>query len=539
MNSKTCRLPSFADRPVSRRNLLGLIGKTAGGTAMYHAMTALGFAAESTYAGPVDLQGAPTGTSILILGAGMAGLVAAYELRKAGYSVKVLEYNNRAGGRSWTLRGGDEYTELGGITQRCEFAEGLYVNPGPWRIPYHHHGVLDYAKRFGVPLEPFMQVNYNAYLHSKNAYGGKPQRFRHVQADFNGHVAELLSKAVSKNQLDDTVTREDQERLLEAMQRWGALDPSHRYVEGHESSSRRGFDVPPGGGLMPAPVPSKPLDFGGLLKSGLWNYLPIGHDEEFQTAIFQPVGGMDRIAKAIYSQVTDLVQFNAKVTAIDQDDRGVTVTYTDTQAPGASRQAKADWCLCTIPLSVLNQIDIKVSAPMHAAIDAVPYEASVKVGLQFKRRFWEQDELIYGGITFTDLPISLIGYPSTAFGNPGKGVLLGAYIWGPNAYEFTSQPPATRVQLALQYGAQIHPQYQTEFENGVAVGWHRVPWTHGCFGNWSDEARRDHYKNLCQIDGRILLAGEHASLIPAWQEGAVLSSLDAISRLHARIKARA
>ncbi len=139
---------------------------------------------------------------MLILGAGMAGLVAAYELRRAGYGVQVLEYNERAGGRAWTLRGGDEYTELGGATQRCEFERGLYINPGPWRIPYHHHGVLDYAKRFGVALEPFTQVNYNAYLHSKRAFGGVPQRFRHVQADFDGHVAELLSKAVAKDGLD-------------------------------------------------------------------------------------------------------------------------------------------------------------------------------------------------------------------------------------------------------------------------------------------------------------------------------------------------
>jgi monoamine oxidase len=176
---------------------------------------------------------------------------------------------------------------------------------------------------------------------------------------------------------------------------------------------------------------------------------------------------------------------------------------------------------------------------LHAAIDAVPYDASVKVGLQFKRRFWEEDDRIYGGISYTDLPISLIGYPSTGYGQAGKGVLLGAYIWGPNAYEFTARPPQERVQLALTFGARIHPQYPAEFETGVAVGWHRVPWTHGCYGIWSDEARARHYRNLCQIDGRIALAGEHASLLPAWQEGAVLSALDAVTRLHGRITAKA
>ncbi len=525
------------DPPVSRRSLLGLIGKAAGGTAMYHAMTALGFAAPSTYAGPVDLQGAPKGTSVLILGAGMAGLVAAYELRKAGYAVKVLEYNERPGGRAWTLRGGDEYTELGGATQRCEFERGLYLNPGPWRIPYHHHGVLDYAHRFGVALEPFMQVNYNAYLHSTRAFAGVPQRFRHVQADFNGHVAELLGKAVRKDGLDAPATREDGDRLIEALREWGGLDGAARYARGDASSLRRGYDVSPGGGLMPAPVPSTPLRFDEIVRSGFWKYLAVGHEHEFQTAIFQPVGGMDRIALAIHAQVADLVQFGARVTAIDQDEKRVTVTYADAHDGGAVRQAEADWCLCTIPLSILSQIDIKVSDAMRAAIGAVPYEASVKVGLQFRRRFWEQDDLIYGGISFTDLPIGMIGYPSTGFGQPGKGVLLGGYIWGPNAYEFTAKSPAERVRLALKYGAQIHPQYAAEFETGVAVGWHRVPWTLGCFGNWSDEARATHYRNLCAIDGRIALAGEHASLIPAWQEGAVLSSLDAITRLHARIRA--
>lgn len=523
----------------TRRELLGWIGKTAGGAAMYHAMHALGFAAESPYRGPVDLGGAPAGTRVLVLGAGMAGLVAAYELQRAGYGVQVLEYNDRAGGRAWTLRGGDDYTELGGARQRCDFDQGLYLNPGPWRIPYHHHGVLDYAKRLGVALEPFVQVNHNAYLHASRACGGVPQRFRHVQADFNGHVAELLSKAVHKDQLDDSLSAEDRERLLVAMRRWGALDGAQRYARGDASSERRGYDVPAGGGLMPAPVPSQPLALGELLQSGLWRYLSIGHEHEYQTTLFQPVGGMDRIAMALHEQVAPRVQFGARVTAIAQDASGVTVTYTDRHQADALRQARADWCLCTIPLSVLSQIEIQVGKPMQAAIDAVPYEASVKVGLQFRRRFWEQDEAIYGGISYTDLPIGLIGYPSTGYGSPGKGVLLGAYIWGPNAYEFTAAPPATRVQLALTYGARLHPQYPAEFDSGVAVGWHRVPGALGCFGSWSDAARQAHYNDLCQIDGRIALAGEHASLIPAWQEGAVLSSLDAISRLHARVMARA
>lgn len=113
-----------------------MIGMTAGATAMYAAMTSLGHAAESDFSGPIKLEGDPKGTRVLILGAGVAGMTAALELRKAGYAVEVLEYREKAGGRCWSLRGGDSYTELGGATQKVDFAEGNYINPGPWRIPY-------------------------------------------------------------------------------------------------------------------------------------------------------------------------------------------------------------------------------------------------------------------------------------------------------------------------------------------------------------------------------------------------------------------
>ena len=153
----------------------------------------------------------------------------------------MLEYNDRAGGRCWSLRGGDRFTELGGFEQTCGFAKDLYFNPGPWRIPYHHRGILDYCKRLGVSLEPFIQVNYNAYLHAKDIFGGKPQRLRHVLSDFHGNVAELLAKAVSQDKLDQPVGQEDKELLLAALRQWGALDADYAYKAGPLSSDRRGY----------------------------------------------------------------------------------------------------------------------------------------------------------------------------------------------------------------------------------------------------------------------------------------------------------
>jgi monoamine oxidase len=522
--------------PMSRRDLLALIGTVAGGSVMYQAMATLGLAAASTYRGPIKLEGDSKGASVLILGAGIAGMVAALELRQAGYKVQVLEYNARAGGRCWSLRGGDTYTELGGVEQTCEFDKDLYVNPGPWRIPFHHEGILSYCKRLGVALEPFIQINYNAYYHAKNSFGGQPQRFRHLKADFQGSIAELLAKATSQEKLDESVSTGDKEVLLEALRQWGALDDKYDYKPSARTSERRGYERDPGGGVNAEPIPSEPLAFKEILHSRVWQRLAEGDQYDHHSAIFQPVGGMDMIAKGFAREVGDLITFNAKVTAIRQDERRVTVTYFNTKTGGAPMTATADWCLCTIPLTVLGQIEMNVGAPMTKAINAVPYTSSVKVGLQFKRRFWEQDDLIYGGISYTDLPNAIISYPSSGYGGAGKGVLLGAYVFGVYAYEFTSLAPRDRLAKVLEYGAQVHPQYKAEYENGVSVAWHRVPWTLGCAGSWTDATRKEHYQNLCAIDGRIVLAGEHASYIPAWQEGAVLSSLDAIARLHKRVQ---
>ncbi len=363
-------------------------------------------------------------------------------------------------------------------------------------------------------------MNHNAYVHSTKAFGGKPQRYRHIQADFNGYVAELLAKCTSQDKLDQAVTREDREILLEAMRDWGALDGDHEYTRGLLSSERRGYERDPGGGLTSVPTPSDPLAMSELLQSRLWAAISRGHHYDLQTTLFQPVGGMGMIGQAFGRALGSVISYDCKVTEIRQDDHGVTATYQDTKTGGAPQQASADWCVCTIPASILGQIPMNVGGPMQNAINALSYLAAVKVGLQFNRRFWEEDESIYGGISYTDLPNSLIGYPSTGFFDAGKGVLLGAYAFGPNAVQFTALSPEERVKKAVEYGTQIHPQYPAEFDGGVAVAWHRVPLALGCAASWTDELRAEHYDNLCAIDGRIVLAGEHASRIPVWQEGA-------------------
>ena len=102
------------------------------------------------------LTGRPSGAKVLVLGAGVSGLVVGYELGKLGYDFRILEARDRVGGLKWTVRRGTEHTEIGGERQVCTFDEGQHVNVGPWRIPYTHTGVLNYCKELGVPLQIFL-----------------------------------------------------------------------------------------------------------------------------------------------------------------------------------------------------------------------------------------------------------------------------------------------------------------------------------------------------------------------------------------------
>lgn len=521
-------------RTPTRRQLLSAIAMAGGTAALYQAMTTLGHAAETQFKGPPKLSGARDGASVIVLGAGLAGMLAAFELTKAGYKVRILEYQDRAGGRNWSLRGGDRYTELGGATQKVGFAQGNYLNPGPWRIPHHHRTLLHYCKSFGVALEPFVQFNHNTFIHSSTAFDGKPVRFKAAAADFEGNIAELLAKSVNQNALDDAVTPEDRDRLLEALRGWGMLDKDYKYGSNLRASGHRGYDRPPGGGVNGAPIASTPYDFSDVLDPQVWTSMAFFMGHEMQTTMFQPVGGMDMIGKAFARQVDGLITYNAKVSKIAQDDKGVAVTYQDT-ATGKTAIAEADWCVCTIPLGVLGQIDTQVTDAMMAAIRAVPYSGQVKIGLEMRRRFWEEDDSIYGGHSFTDQEIGLISYPNNNFFGDGPAVLLGAFAREMGAYRLAGMTPEQRIEVALQQGSLIHPgNYRKEFRTGASVAWSRVPWSLGCCARWNEDTRKEHYQTLVGMDRRIVLAGEHASYVGCWMEGALLSSIDAITRLHQR-----
>jgi monoamine oxidase len=186
----------------------------------------------------LSLQGNGNGKRIIILGAGMAGLAAAYELGKVGYECTVLEVRNRPGGRIWTIRKGTKETEIDGAEQTCGFDEGQYFNAGAMRIPHHHESVIRYCRELGVPLESFNNTNEGAFYYSDGGSGplaNKRIRQRELHSDMRGYTAELLAKAFDQSALDLALTPEDKEIIIEYLVAEGDLDTGRLY----KGTSRR------------------------------------------------------------------------------------------------------------------------------------------------------------------------------------------------------------------------------------------------------------------------------------------------------------
>jgi monoamine oxidase len=520
----------------TRRRFFEQLAAVGGISLALAGMDALGFGFASAQAAPPALGGGAKGKKVIILGAGLAGLTAAYELGKAGYQVQVLEARAFAGGRAQTARKGFTDTDLLGNKQVCDFDEGHYINIGPWRIPYWHQSTLHYVKQFKVPVELFNNDNDAAYTYFEKGKGplaGKPIRKGMIAADARGYTAELMAKVATKGDLDAALSPADRQMFIDYLITDGRLSAKDL---GYHGADGRGFDVWPGAGTNPGPGrESVPFAFGDVLNSKAWRVLSSVAQMDQQHTMFEPIGGMDQIPKGFVRNLPpDVIKYNTLVDAIMQGPKGVKVSYTD--AAGAKGEAMGDYLICTIPLSVLKNIKMQASKPFLAAMANVSYAPVNKIGLQMKSRFWEEKHWIYGGHIYNDIPgIGTISLPSTGW-HGEKGVLLGYYAFGGEAAKISALPPAERAKFAVAQGQKIFPEYGENFETAFSKSWHLDPHNLGGWAEWSDEGRKTAYPLLNEPDGRIYLAGEHLSYLGGWQAGAIESAWQQIGKLHARVQ---
>ncbi len=520
---------------LTRRRFLHLVGVAGGSAAVYETMVALNLLrTPEAWAGPPKLPaGSGNGKSVVVLGAGVGGLAAAYELQKAGYAVTVLEAQDRTGGRSLTVRAGDPIHQIGRPDQICQFAEGLYLNAGPGRIPYHHQAVISYCRELNVELEVYIMENRVNLFQTPQAFAGKPVKNRRIANDTRGYIAEMLSKAVNKKALDQELNAEDRLRLLSLLVTFGDLDPkTHAYT----GSSRSGFVVEPGV-IEPGTIePPLPLD--SLLQSEFWKhrfYQP--EDYEWEPTLFEPTGGMDKFAQALSHQVEQgsRVIKNAEVVQIKNGADGVLVAYRD-RLSGRQSEQRADYCLSNIPLPLLRKLidNDSFDAGYRQAVGAVGFANTCKVGWQADERFWESEkEQIYGGISWIDHTITQMWYPSSGFFS-GKGVLTGAYNYSNVAKEFGQEPLQKRLLIALEGAQRLHPDFAkyVDVKLGLSIAWQRVPFQEGGWADWTWEgSQQKAYDRLLEPDKRFQVCGDQVSYLPGWQEGAVLSAHHVVEQI--------
>jgi monoamine oxidase len=515
---------------LTRRSLLEQIGAIGGTGMAYRAMEVLGLSiptppSAETFSIP---PGSGAGKSVVVLGAGIAGLVSAYELQRAGYHVTVLEAQERIGGRAWTIRGGDRIIQSGKPNQQAEFGDGLYFNVGAARIPSTHRAILGYARRFGVPMEVMVNANRSASWD----IGGLVQPERRWVNDMRGRMAELLAKAIDQGALDQAVGRGELETIRQFLAPYAEIDASGAY----KPQGRSGYVVE-GGGYAAAPIPLEPLSWKQLLpapaassRGSIAVPYMFEHIWDMQATMLQPIGGMDRIAQAMYEQVKPLVRLSTPVTEIRRTSKGVRIAHGSKEG-----FTDADYCICTLPLPVLARIPADFSRAKKAAIASVSYRGSVKVAFE-SPRFWETENSIYGGLAWTDRLNENIMYPSGGY-NDEKGLLVAAYCGGwtnpQNPQAFADLSHEDRLRICRESVEALHPGNSHLLSKGITVAWGLTPWAEGVGAIWPGgltgvASRPPAYKELMRPEGSILFAGEHLSYQQTWQEGAVLSSHEAL-----------
>jgi monoamine oxidase len=513
----------------TRRSFLQRVAAAGGTPAAYLSMQALGLLPATSRAEPLALQtGQRHGRKVLILGAGIAGLSAAYELRKAGYDCTVLEARGRAGGRNWTLRRGDRLNLTDGSTQTCEFDAGLYWNAGPARLPCQHHTVLGYCRELGVPLEVEINTARTAMISNPDANGGRPLQMRQAANDTRGAVSELLAKAIDRGALDQEITGEDKERVLAFLQQYGDLTPAKLY----KGSSRAGYVRRPGAGDDVGEL-RDPVSLNVLLDMDLWNGVLFEELIDQQATMFQPVGGMDAIPKAFAKALGKIVQYDCEVTQIRRQGGGVRVEYRH-KPSGALRWAAADDCIVTLPSPVLAKIPTDFAPAVQGAIASIEWQESVKIAWQ-SRRFWEQQFDIYGGISWIKGMTNMVWYPSAGLFSD-QGVLLGAYTSGVNGAKFAARPMAEQFEMTRVVVERLHPGHGKELRRPIGINWSKVPYSLGEAAHYKPGQVAE-YQLLNQPDGPFHFVGDYLSKVGTWQESAMTSARRTINLIDAKRRA--
>lgn len=468
------------------------------------ALAALGLSACSLNIPEAKLERTGARKRVIVIGAGLAGLAAGYELTQAGHDVTIVEARAYPGGRVHTLRE--------------PFADGLYAEAGANFIPDNHYFTLGYVRLFDLPLEPVFPRSAGKLYHVRG---------QRITLTGGAQVAWPFE-----------LTPEEQSLGLSGMWRkylGTALNEAKDLTAGplvEKYDRMSAADFLRARGASPGAVALLGVGYLDLSGDGIESYsallmlrdLALRRGEKETYAIR---GGNDLLPRAFASRLAGRIRYNAPVVRVEQSERAASVVI---RRDGGHERLTADRVVCTVPFSVLRHLEIAppLSPPKRAAVEQLPYTSVARVYLQARRKFWaERDWPVSAS---TDLPVKWVWEPTLT--QPGPRGIVESYTAGPDARRVTAMAEAERIRFALEHVEHVYPGIREHFEAGASKCWDEDPWARGAYAFFATGQLTSLAPHIATPEGRLHFAGEHASTWPQWMQGALESGLRAAREIH-------
>jgi monoamine oxidase len=490
---------------INRRRFLKEISLSAAALAL------MPYVARAERRGGIKLMGEPK--SIVILGAGLAGLAAGYELKQAGHKVTILEARKIAGGRLQTLR---------------SFAEGQYAEAGPLSFPQEHTFTFGYATDFKLPIRPANGFGLETMAHIRGSRfriglnGGANIPFSLKSGERSAGVFGLipfyLEDYISKvgnprrdGWPSDDLRGIDNVSLKQLLESLGASDGAIDII----AASQLGI-----------------LGFGLDSISAMDGVVTEAIAPS--TINYEIAGGNDLLASALKKKVKKQFKKQSTVLRIEQNEISVIVTY---QTKEGVETITADRCICTLPFPVLRNIEVapSFSEDKQRAINELKLTPVTRTFQQFRTRVWETDRL--SGYAITDLEIQNT-YSPTATQTGRRGILV-SYTGGQRALDMSARSEKDRQDFVLRKMGNIFNNLNSQYESGISHAWHEDERALGAFTYFEPGQMATLLPVAQRAEGRIHFAGEHTSAWHGWMNGALESGNRAADEVNAAEAAEA
>ena len=443
----------------------------------------------------IKLMGEPR--NIVILGGGLAGLAAGLELKRAGHNITILEARKFPGGRVQTIR---------------DFAGGQYAEAGALSFPQSHQFTYGYATDFGLPLRPASSFGFDSIANIRgnrfriSSTGSADIPFQLTAREraqglyglislYLGDYINAVGNPGKSNWPPEELKAIDGISLKQLLSNLGASDGAIDIIAASQL------------GLLGFGLDSISAMDGVVTEA-------IASGQLF----YEIVGGNDQLASALKRKVKKQFRKASVVRRIEQNQTGVTVTYTNNEG---LQTISADRVICTLPFPILKDIDVSpsFSEEKRRAIDELKLTPVTRTYLEFRNRIWEQAGL--SGYGLSDLAIQNTYSPTfTQQGTPG---ILTSYTGGQRALDLGVIGEKDRQNFVLRQMGNLFSGLDSQYVGGISQIWHEDPWSRGAYAYFAPGQMATLLPIAQRPEGRIHFAGEHTSAWHGWMNGALES----------------